>query len=141
MKGYKVFNSDWTCRGFQYEVGKTYKHEGKIGFCVSGFHFCKNLSDCFRYYSFRPTNKVAEVEAIGEVIVGDHGCVTDKIVIVKELSWQEVLDLMYTGLKNRVTHAYDFYLKKQSLKKWEAELGIRHSELGLPWDEPVSEKK
>lgn len=32
---------------------------------------------------------------------------------------------------------YDFASKKQSLKKWEIELGIRHLELGLPWDEPV----
>ena len=32
---------------------------------------------------------------------------------------------------------YDFCSKKQSLKKWEIELGIHHQELGLPWDEPV----
>lgn len=34
---------------------------------------------------------------------------------------------------------YDFSSKKQSLKKWEIELGIHHQELGLPWDDPVSE--
>ena len=37
------------------------------------------------------------------------------------------------------TDVYDFAAKKQSLKKWEIELGIHHLELGLPWDEPVSE--
>ena len=39
------------------------------------------------------------------------------------------------------TDVYDFAAKKQSLKKWEIELGIHHHELGLPWDEPVPEEK
>lgn len=38
------------------------------------------------------------------------------------------------------TDVYDFSAKKQSLKKWEIELGIHHKELGLPWDQPVSEE-
>ena len=37
------------------------------------------------------------------------------------------------------TDVYDFCSKKQSLKKWEIELGIHHQELGLPWDQPVPE--
>ena len=37
------------------------------------------------------------------------------------------------------TDVYDFSAKKQSLKKWEIELGIHHQELGLPWDQPVPE--
>jgi hypothetical protein len=39
------------------------------------------------------------------------------------------------------TDVYDFSAKKQSLKKWEIELGIHHQELGLPWDQPVPEEK
>ena len=38
------------------------------------------------------------------------------------------------------TDVYDFCSKKQSLKKWEIELGIHHQELGLPWDQPVPEE-
>lgn len=38
------------------------------------------------------------------------------------------------------TDVYDFCTKKQSLKKWEIELGIHHQELGLPWDKPVPEE-
>lgn len=38
------------------------------------------------------------------------------------------------------TDVYDFAAKKQSLKKWEIELGIHHKELGLPWDKPVPEE-
>ena len=39
------------------------------------------------------------------------------------------------------TDVYDFAAKKQSLKKWEVELGIHHQELGLPWDKPVPEER
>ena len=37
------------------------------------------------------------------------------------------------------TDVFDFSMTKQSLKKFEIELGIHHQELGLPWDEPVPE--
>lgn len=39
------------------------------------------------------------------------------------------------------TDVYDFSSKKQSLKKFEIELGIHHQELGLPWDQPVPEER
>lgn len=104
MKGYKVFNSDWTCRGFQYKVGETYKYEGEISVCEAGFHFCKKLVDCFNYYTFNPENKVAIVKATGEVIeksdCSNNKCVTNEIKIIKELSWHEVLDMVNTGKGN-----------------------------------------
>ena len=40
-----------------------------------------------------------------------------------------------------LTDIYDFSSKKQSLKKFEIDLGIHHQELGLPWDQPVPEEK
>ena len=97
IKGYKVFNPDWTCRGFQYEVGKTFKHNGNIEMCGAGFHFCQKVSDCFNYYGFDSNNKVAEVEAIGNVETKGDKSVTDEIVILRELTWHEVLDLANTG--------------------------------------------
>ena len=97
VKGYKVFNPDWTCRGFQYAVGQTYKMEGPVILCESGFHFCKNAVDCFNHYSFNSDNKVAEVIAHGTVKEKDDKCCTDKIEIVREISWQEVLTLVNTG--------------------------------------------
>ena len=97
MKGYKVFNPNWTCRGFQYEVGKEYEHRGNIELCGSGFHFCRQAVDCFNYYSFNSNNKVAEIEATGLVESDGDKSVTDKIKIVKELTWQEVLVLVNTG--------------------------------------------
>ena len=100
MKGYKVFNNDWTCRGFQYEVGKTYEMEKAPVCCDRGFHFCERLVDCFNYYIFNSKNKVAEVEALGKIDKGDNKSCTNKIKIVRELTWHEVLDLVNTGKDN-----------------------------------------
>ena len=98
--GYKVFNPDWTCRGFKYEVGKTYKHNGNIEMCGAGFHFCRKVSDCFNYYSFDSKNKIAKVEAIGLVETRDNKSVTDEIIILEELSWSEMLELANEGRDN-----------------------------------------
>ncbi len=97
IKGFKVFNPDWTCRGFQYEVGKTFVHNGNIEIRGKGFHFCQKASDCFNYYNFNSNNKVAEVEAIGLVETNENKSVTDKIVIVREIPWQELLTIVNEG--------------------------------------------
>lgn len=97
VKGYKVFNPDWTCRGFQYEVGKTFEHDGNIELCGSGFHFCQKASDCFNYYDFNSNNKVAEVEALDLVETEGNKSVTNKIHIIREIPWQELLTIVNTG--------------------------------------------
>ena len=51
-KYYKGFNEDLTCRGFQYEEGKTYE-EPTAELCNCGFHACEDPLDCFSYYSPR----------------------------------------------------------------------------------------
>ena len=100
VKAYKVFNNDWTCRGFQYEVGETYEHDGKIELCEAGFHACIRAIDCFNYYKFDNDNKVAEVELLGEVINGSEKSVCSRIKIVRKIEWDEVLQLVNTGKNN-----------------------------------------
>ena len=90
ITGYKVFNHDWTCRGFKYEIGKTYTHEGEISLCNKGFRFCKNLMDCFKFYNYVTQNKIAKVEALGEVKTDDKKCVTNKIKILKEIPFDKI---------------------------------------------------
>ena len=64
MKAYKGFNRDMTCRGFQFEEGKTYEHQGDVKLCESGFHVCQDPMDCLRYYDPR-TSVYHEVEIDG----------------------------------------------------------------------------
>ncbi|MGN0357081.1 MAG: pentapeptide repeat-containing protein [Blautia sp.] len=97
VKGYKVFEPDWTCRGFKYEVGKIYEEKINPVCCNRGFHFCKKASDCFSYYSFNPENKVAEVIALGDVDSNGTKSCTNKIHIVREIPWYEVLRIVNTG--------------------------------------------
>lgn len=58
---------------------------------------------------------------------------SQKIITQGQGFFGEAYNISYTDV-------YDFAAKKQSLKKWEIELGIHHQELGLPWDQPVPEE-
>jgi len=98
MKGYKAFNSDWTCRGFQYKVGETYEIDEEPIICERGFHFCRNLKDCFYFYPFCKDVKIAEVEALGEIDYNDEWYLrnktskhcTNKIKILREIPFENL---------------------------------------------------
>lgn len=97
VHGFKVFKHDWTCMGKQYTCPGRFIEEGKLEVCGHGMHFCQTATDCFNYYSFDSRNKVAEVIAYGEVVTdGDKSC-TDKLEIVREIPWEEVLRIVNTG--------------------------------------------
>lgn len=101
-KGFKVFNHDWTCNptGYnpkQYTCPGKFEEEGELDVCGHGMHFCQTAADCFNYYNFDSDNKVAEVIAYGEVRTdGDKSC-TDKLEIVREIPWDEVLRIVNLG--------------------------------------------
>ena len=97
VHGFKIFKHDWTCMGKQYTCPGRFIEEGKLEVCGHGMHFCQTATDCFNYYSFDSRNKVAEVIAYGEVVTdGDKSC-TDKLEIVREIPWEEVLRIVNTG--------------------------------------------
>lgn len=64
IRGFKGFDKDLKCRGFQYEIGKDYEQEGEVKCCERGFHFCENPFDVFRYY-LPSDSRYCEVEGDG----------------------------------------------------------------------------
>ena len=64
MKAYKGFNKDMTCRGFQFEEGKTYETE-KAELCESGFHACTDPLNVWDYYGPIDGNRFCEVDVDG----------------------------------------------------------------------------
>ena len=97
MRAFKGFEkrSDGTmwCIEFQYEVGKTYKHEGEIKLCESGFHACHELHQVWQFYPNNGTNVFYEVECGGEIIESeddDGKFVCSEIRLVKEIDMTDV---------------------------------------------------
>ena len=91
MKAYKGFNKDMTCRGFQFEEGKTYE-EPEAKLCESGFHACENPLDCFNYYS--PENSVfheVKLEEVSDERRKDSKVCAKRITIGARLSFAGIV--------------------------------------------------
>ena len=101
VHGFKVFNPDWTCspngNTKQYACPGKFEEEGELYICDHGMHFCQTAADCFNYYDFDSNNKVAEVIAYGEVLTEDDKSCTNKLEIVREITWDEVLRTVNLG--------------------------------------------
>ena len=98
IRGFKVFNPDWSCKNKQYTCPGIFEENVTPSVCDRGMHFCKKAADCFNYYSFNPENKVAEVIAYADRTVEDGDkCATNYLEIVREISWQEVLEIVNMG--------------------------------------------
>jgi len=95
IRGFKGFDKDLRCQGYQYEVGKEYEHPGEVKCCPNesdlragrgGFHFCENPIDVWNYYG-PGDSRFCEVEGVGGV--AKHGedskVVTSKIRIGAEI--------------------------------------------------------
>ena len=97
VKGFKVFNTDWTCRNKAYTCPGKFEEDVTPSVCDEGMHFCKKAADCFNYYRFDPENKVAEVVAYGTVAEDGDKCCTDKLEVVREIPWAELLEIVNIG--------------------------------------------
>ena len=89
---YKGFNKDWTCRDYQFAVGQTYEHDGKVVACATGFHACEHPLDVFGYYA--PAESVfAEVRQSGAISrhSDDTKIASARITITAEIGLHDMI--------------------------------------------------
>ena len=97
---YKGFDKEFKCRGFQYEVGKTYEMDGNIACCSRGFHACESPMEVLDYYDML-TSRFAEVEQSGNIdkeAVSTKTC-SSRIKIKAELKPADIINLGVEWLK------------------------------------------
>ncbi|MGU6875663.1 DUF7666 domain-containing protein [Salmonella enterica subsp. enterica serovar Newport] len=85
---FKGFNKDLKCRDFQFEIGKTFHHDGKVEACGSGFHACECPFDVFSYYP-PAESRYAETISFGVIDreeEGDTKIASASITIKSELT-------------------------------------------------------
>ena len=94
ITAFKGFDKNLACRGYQYELGKTYEHEGKVVRCASGgFHSCEYPLDVFGYYG-PAESRYAVVVAHGAVDRkegGDTKLASGKITIEAEINVPQLI--------------------------------------------------
>ena len=101
--GFKGFDKDLKCRGFQYKVGKTYDLKGEVECCKRGFHFCENPLEVFYYYT--PNNsRFCQVEGGGSVdkSEADSKVATSHIHISEEIGLNGLIDEGVKYILNKV---------------------------------------
>ena len=88
----KGFDKDLKCRGFQYEIGKSFEHDGQVVACESGFHACERPSDVFAYYA-PGESRFAVVKLSGELSRhgGDSKIAAARITIEAEIGVPEIV--------------------------------------------------
>ncbi|EBP8055313.1 hypothetical protein AIP95_19195 [Salmonella enterica] len=85
---FKGFNKDLKCRDFQFAIGETFHHDGKVEACGSGFHACECPFDVFSYYP-PAESRYAETISFGitdSVEIGDTKIASASITIKDELT-------------------------------------------------------
>lgn len=93
MIGYKGFDKNLCCNGYQYVEGETFEHKGDAHIGSSGFHFCKFPVDVLTFYPKNEGNIYALVEALGDVVNDNDVYMTVKIKIVRIIPHDEYMEL------------------------------------------------
>ena len=91
---YKGMKSDMTCRGFKYEVGKSYKTD-KVKLYGCGFHACLNPRDVLEYYSQSINSRYFKVKLFGEITkcdFDDTKVAVTEITILEEINIDEIIN-------------------------------------------------
>ena len=102
IAAYKGFDQDLKCRGFQFEIGKTYKHKGEVSVCNSGFHACENPLAVFEHYP--PTSRFAIVKCAGKISkdIKDKKIACGELTVEAEIRLPELISEAVKWINSRV---------------------------------------
>ena len=105
---YKGFDESLKCRGYQYEIGKTFAHDGAVKACESGFHACEYPLDVFSYYP-PSSSRFAIVKMYGETSKDgdDTKIASAKITIETEIKLPEMINRAVDWIKNKINWSDD----------------------------------
>ena len=147
VEGYKGLKKDMKSiyGDFQYEIGKTYYHEGPLELCYNGFHYCPYLNQTFRYCELEdPTHRYFKVKAKSNLdqyeeakqdvtiarIAGSYcpqittkdKCVTSEITLLEEVSDKELYEI--SKMKEYITFDEFLSFRHQDalFHKWTSQL-------------------
>ena len=105
---YKGFDESLKCRDYQYEIGKTFEHDGAVKACESGFHACEYPLDVFSYYP-PSSSRFAIVKMYGETSKDgdDTKIASAKITIETEIKLPEMINRAVDWIKNKINWSDD----------------------------------
>ena len=115
IEAIKAFDGQMKCLGFQYEIGKTYKHDGPVEVCETGFHAVYGHPlNLFQYYP--PSSRFALVEMDGEIHrdFEDAKLAAEKITIKAEIHLPDVIQ-----------RAVDWVMERASFEEGQSATGYQ----------------
>ena len=98
---YKGFDKDLKCRGFQFQVGETVKHEGKVKECESGFHACPAPLSTFGYYS-PSESRFCVVEQSGQISEGGDKIASSVLTVKAEINLFDMVKAQVEWVKKHL---------------------------------------
>ena len=114
MKAYKGFNKDMTCRGFQFEEGKTYE-ESNASLCKCGFHACEMPLDVFGYYPPATSEyHEVELEEVSDERRDDSKVCAKRIKIGAKLSIAKIVKAQVEYVQERATLVFGGRTSKEN---------------------------
>ena len=115
IEAIKAFDGQMKCLGFQYEIGKTYKHDSRVKICEKGFHaVCGHPLNLFQYYP--PSSRFALVEMAGKIHrdFEDAKLAAEKITIKAEIHLPDVIQ-----------RAVDWVMERASFEEGQSATGYQ----------------
>lgn len=106
IEGYKIFNSDWTCRDKQYSCPGFFEEDVVPEVCIKGMHFFTDIEFCFRLFPLKKDMHIAKIIAVGDIDEGLFtNCCTNKIFIVEEIPLKTIMGKLNPGGETNIGYA------------------------------------